>query len=100
MDDTPRPVDDRTLRFLRLLVTVLTATMILGLLVIITLLVIRFSDSRLPLPDRIELPGGVTATAFTRGDGWFAVVTGDDRILIYNAETGTLVQQIAIERGE
>ena len=99
MDDTPQPVDAKTLKFLRLLVTVLTATMILGLLVIIALFVIKFSETRPALPDRITLPAGATAKAFTQGDTWFAVVTDDNRILIYNPSTGTLVQEMKIETG-
>ncbi|MDQ2091981.1 DUF6476 family protein [Marimonas arenosa] len=100
MDDTPQPVDAKTLKFLRLLVTVLTATMILGLLVIIALFVIKFSETRPDLPDRIVLPDGAKATAFTQSDTWFAVVTDDDRILIYNPTTGTLVQEIEVIAGE
>lgn len=102
MDDTPQPVDAKTLKFLRRLVTLLTATMIIGLLVIIALFVIKFSDlrrapaGRLALPDDIVLPAGATARAFTRGDSWFAVVTDDDRILIYDPSSGALVQQVRI----
>ena len=44
------------------------------------------------------MPGGATALAFTRGRDWFAVVTGDDRILIYGAD-GTLRQEVRIEGG-
>lgn len=88
------------LRFLRILVTILTGTMILGLLVIITLLVIRISnDGGVALPDRIELPDGRTATAFTKGNGWYAVVTSDQRILIFD-DAGKLTQEIAVELPE
>jgi hypothetical protein len=100
MQETPQPIDARTLKFLRLLVTVLTATMILGLLVIIALFVIKFSETRPALPDRIELPAGVKATAFTQSNTWYAVVTDDNRILIYNPATGTLVQEIEIVTGQ
>ncbi len=47
------PIEPANLRFLRRLVTVLTATMIGGLLVIIALIVIRFSDRAPDLPDSI-----------------------------------------------
>lgn len=111
MGDTPQPVDAKTLKFLRVLVTVLTATMILGLLVIIGLFVTRFpdlsgkaSDASLPpgldLPATIHLPEGVKPRAFTRGQGWFAVVTDDDRILIYGAKSGQLIQQVDVVSGE
>ncbi len=76
--------------------TVLTATMIGGVLLIIALIVIRFYDHPPPLPETITLPDGATARAFTRGDSWFAVVTTDNRILIYDRVTGSLRQSIAI----
>jgi len=101
MDDSPPPVSPATLKFLARLVTVLTATMIVGVVVIVALLVIRFSgDERrqsLTLPDSIALPDGARAEAVTLGDDWLAVVTGDDRILIYDRASGALRQSIAIE---
>jgi hypothetical protein len=101
MDDSPPPVSPATLKFLARLVTVLTATMIVGVVVIVALLVIRFSgDERrqpLSLPDSIALPEGARAEAVTFGDDWLAVVTGDDRILIYDRASGELRQSIAIE---
>ncbi len=87
------------LRFLRRLVTVLTAVMILGVVILIGLLVIRLNTPRsLPLPAEIALPDGATATAFTRGPDWLAVVTADDRILILDAATGALRQEVQITR--
>ena len=85
------------MKYLRLLVTVLTATMILGLLVIVVLFVIRFSSGGPALPDTIALPDGAEAQAFTQGDDWYAVVTSDDRILIFDRTSGRLRQTIAIE---
>ena len=38
--------------------------------------------------------------AFTQSETWYAVVTEDDRILIYNPVTGALVQDIEITAGE
>lgn len=90
--------DRRNLRFLRVLVTVLTATMILGVLTVVVLLVIRLQGpAALPLPDRIVLPEGAQASAFTQGPGWFAVVTEDSRILIFDGESGALRQEIPVE---
>ncbi|MBT8457614.1 MAG: hypothetical protein HKO95_07460 [Rhodobacteraceae bacterium] len=99
-DDTPLSgPDTRHLRFLKGLVTVLTATMILGVLAIVVLLVIRLQAPAPPaLPASITLPDGATATAFTQGDGWFAVVTADDRILIFDRVGGTLLQTVDIAR--
>jgi hypothetical protein len=100
MTDEPlKPEDAANLRFLRVLVTVLTATMIGGLLVIIALFVIRFSDTGPDLPDRITLPEGARASAYTQGDGWYAVVTQAGEILIYSAATGTLRQRIPVDLG-
>ncbi|WP_257883634.1 DUF6476 family protein [Roseobacter insulae] len=84
------------LRFLRRLVTVLTATMIGGLLLIIALIVTRFNDAPPDLPAEIALPGGAKAISFTQGPGWFAVVTDADEILIYDRITGQLRQSITI----
>jgi len=91
--------DARTLRYLKWLVTVLTATMILGLLSIVVMLVIRLQApaSAPPLPETITLPSGATAAAFTQGPTWYAVVTRDDRILIFDRATGEIRQEIAIE---
>ena len=87
------------LRFLRLLVTVLTATMIAGIAIITFLIWSRYSDRSAPLPEVITLPDGATATAFTQGDGWYAVVTDDQRILIFDRVTGALRQTIAVKGG-
>jgi hypothetical protein len=91
------PPEPPNLRFLRRLVTVLTAVMIAGLLIVVGLLVIRLNPQAPALPDQIALPDGAEARAFTRGTGWFAVVTSDDRILIFDAISGALRQTIAIE---
>lgn len=99
MEDETAPVGgERTLRYLKWLVTALTVTMILGFLTIVALFVMRFTQmNRVELPDAIVLPDGSTATAFTRGEGWFAVVTDADEILIYSRVTGNLRQRIKID---
>ncbi|MWD26178.1 hypothetical protein E0K89_001645 [Aquicoccus sp. SCR17] len=98
MQDQPENgAEPANIRFLRRLVTVLTAVMIAGLLAIFALLVIRFSSAPdLPLPDSIALPDGTEATAFTQGRDWYAVVTADDRILIYDRATGSLRQELQV----
>lgn len=88
--------DARSLRFLKVLVTVLTAIMIFGVLTIITLLVIRLRAPEAPLPAEITLPDGATATAFTQGADWYAIVTEDDQILIYDRRSGALIQEVTI----
>lgn len=92
----PEPAN---LRFLRRLVTVLTAVMIAGLVAIVSLIVIRFTAATkppAPLPAEIALPSGATASAFTQGGDWYAVVTTDDQILIFDRATHELRQTISI----
>lgn len=83
------------------MVTVLTATMILGVLTVIVLLVIRLNapGTTFALPEQITLPDGTRASAFTMGPDWYAVVTDDDQILIYDQVTGTLRQTITLSDG-
>lgn len=98
------PPEPRNLRTLRRLVTLLTATMILGVITIVGLLVIRlaaFSPNPPPtLPAAVVLPVGETARAVTFGIGWIAVVTADaagtERIRILDAGTGAERASLAI----
>lgn len=89
----------KNLRFLRILVTTLTVTMIFGVLAIVALLVIRFTQEpqTIALPDEILLPDGATAYAFTRGPDWYAVVTSENLILIYDAQTNTLMKTLSVK---
>jgi len=99
MDEAPlSQTEAKHLRFLRILVTVLTATMILGFLTIVVLFVIRLAPgpAALILPDEIELPEGARAVAFTQGGDWYAVVTDGDEILIYDRSGQTLRQRIKV----
>lgn len=91
------------LRFLRRLVTTLTAVMIFGLLTIVALLVIRLAQpSPAPtptdfvLPAQISLPEGQTALAVTQGPDWFAIVTDRNEIFIFDGKTGAQRQRIKI----
>ncbi len=101
--DAPDPVNDPalppSLRFLKWLVIVLTLTMIGGVITVVGLLVTRmpqaFSAPAPSLPDSFTLPPGTEAQAVTFGDGWIAVVTDDDRILIFGRD-GRLRQEVAI----
>ena len=97
----PDPDLAGTLRFLKILVAALAATMILGLIAIVALLVIRLpattavGPAPLPaLPPAVRLPAGATASAVTFGKGWVAVVTGAGAILIYDSATGALRQTV------
>lgn len=106
MNEAPGPdTEPPNLRFLRRLVTVLTATMIVGLCIIVALFVIRFRPGVAPppgtaalpgLPASLALPDGARPLAFTQARDWYAVVTEDDRILIYDRASGTLRQTVVI----
>ncbi len=99
MNDTQlTPDEPANLKFLRRLVTILTATMITGVILIIALLVMRLNapTTTVSFPDNIQVPNGVTITAFTKGNGWYALVTKDQQILIFDATSGAIRQSIAI----
>lgn len=93
----PEPQLPPSLRLLKRLVTALTVVMIAGFLVLIAALVMRLNAGGPPLPDTVTLPEDAEAAAFTQGSDWFAIVTTDDRILIYDRLTGRLRQTLAID---
>ena len=85
-------------RYLRVLVTALSATMIVGFIIIVALFVTRLSGAPdVALPDTITLPEGAKAEAFTQGRDWYAVVTEAGDILIYDRLTGQLRQTVRID---
>jgi hypothetical protein len=85
------------LRFLKTLVIVLAISMIAGVIAIVALLVTRLqAGGPLPLPETVALPDGARAQAVTAAADWYAVVTTDNRILIFDRLTGALRQEIAI----
>jgi len=88
------------LRFLRRLVTVLTAVMIGGVVLIIALLVIRLNEKPSVLPESVVLPEGVEAKAVTMGENWYAIVTQNDEIMIFDRLSGALRQRVQIEAGD
>lgn len=107
MDDTPIEETeqaialDGTVKFLKILVTTLTVTTIVGLIVLIGVVVMRVQQMpTVSLPDQITLPDGATATAFTQGADWIGIVTTDNHILIYDLDGTTLRQDIAIQTGD
>ncbi len=88
------------LKWLKWLVIALAGVMIAGFLVLIAAIVIRLDAApALPLPESIALPQGAEAMAFTQGRDWIAVVTTDDRVLIYGRD-GDLRQSMGINRAE
>lgn len=76
---------------------VLLVTMILGVIAVVGLLVTRMPDANaLPLPETIQLPAGAQAQAVTVGPDWFAVVTTEGRILVFDRLSGALRQEVAV----
>ncbi len=73
--------------------------MIVGIAAIVALMAASYIGRTAPLPEQITLPDGARATAYTQGDGWFAVVTDDQRILIFDRASGALRQQIRVDSG-
>lgn len=97
MDPNPPPDPAPGLGALRRLVTVLMVVMILGMIAIVGLMAWRLGVPQEPLlPDAVSLPGGVKALAVTAARDWYAVVTDDGRILIFDAATGRLRQEVAV----
>lgn len=71
-------------------------TMILGVIAVVATLVTRMPDAAPPrLPEKITLPAGEVASAVTMGQGWFAVVTASQDILIFDA-AGKLLQTVSL----
>ncbi|UWQ96627.1 hypothetical protein K3728_05185 [Rhodobacteraceae bacterium M385] len=93
-EDGPLPPN---LRFLRMLVTVLTAVMILGVITIVALLVIRLADNGQPIlvhPEVFEIPEGVNTLGYSVVDG-YTVIVGDDQVIrVFASDTRELVDQL------
>lgn len=71
--------------------TVLTAVMIGGLLLLVGLFVIRFqTPPDLPLPEEIVLPEGATLVSVTYTPDLLLVVTDAQTLLVFDALTGDL----------
>lgn len=90
--------ESNSLKLLRRLVTTLVVVMILGFLTLIIMLVIRLQpeNTNLSVPANISLPNGEKATAFTQGNDWYAIVTENNQILIYDRNSGNLRQTVDI----
>lgn len=87
-----------TVRYLKTLVTAMTVTTILGLLVLVAVVVVRFSQTSPDLtaapalPDQIILPEGNKALAVTIGPDWYLVVTDKEKVLIFDTNSGDLLK--------
>ena len=70
--------------------------MIIGVIVVIVLLVIRLQMPRLDLAQDIALPEGATMLSYTQTQDWYAVVTDQNQILIFDLQSGALRQTIEV----
>ncbi|MDQ2065800.1 DUF6476 family protein [Xinfangfangia sp. CPCC 101601] len=95
-----------SLRLLKLLVIVLMLVMIGGVITIVGLIVTRLPAAKedappaahaglSALPAALQMPQGAQPEAVTFGKGWIAVVTQDDRILVFT-EDGALQQELQL----
>ncbi len=100
MKNTPaEALDASTIKWLKVLVMTLTITLIVGFVVIVGLFVLRFNSlgpQSLTLPETIALPDGSVAQSFTVTSNWYAVVTENDAILIFDRSTGILLNRITV----
>ncbi len=77
--------------------TLLTATMIIGMAAIFVLMAIRLnSPPAPPLPEHITLPDGTTPTAFAQTPQYIAITT-PTQVLIYSPDGAELRQTITLD---
>lgn len=88
------------LRWLKRLVTVLTVTMIGGVLAISALLVIRLNAQSTPVviaPGDFALPEGVGLVGLSVIDGRVIVVGDDAVIRVFDGESRVMIREMEIE---
>ncbi|MEL7098665.1 MAG: DUF6476 family protein [Pseudomonadota bacterium] len=92
------PEDAPQLTFLRRLVTVLTATMILGVLLIVTLLVIRLNTAPAPLtlPEGLTLPDGSVPQAITLTQTRVLIIDSAGTLYIHDRASGERLQTLEL----
>ena len=97
-DDQPPKANfqlPQNLRFLQRLVTLLTVSMIVGILTIAALLAFKLQSKNIDFPQTMTLPDGTKPIAFTQTKDWYSVITDTNEILIYKND-GTLIQSIIV----
>ena len=86
----------RNLRFLQRLVTLLTVSMILGILTIATLLAFKLRSENINFPQTLTLPDGTKPIAFTQTKDLYSIISETNEILIYEND-GTLIKSITVQ---
>ena len=98
-DEQPPNADfqlPRNLRFLQRLVTLLTVSMIVGILTIAALLAFKLRSENINFPQTLTLPDGTKPIAFTQTKDWYSIITEANEILIYKND-GTLIRSITVQ---
>ncbi len=99
-DETPlSEADARTLRFLRSLVLVLTATMIAGMVLLVALFYARLggdapATESLVVPDRFKIPNGSQIAAVTQAKAFWVLVTAEGEVLFYEPTGGAPIRRV------
>ncbi len=75
--------------------TVLTATMIVGVITVVALLVTSLPGGTVRVPPGLDLPDGTVAHAVTQAPGFWIVTTADARVFVFD-DGGTLLREIAL----
>jgi hypothetical protein len=100
MKDAPEDEDGaalpRDLRFLKVLVTVLTVAMIGGVITISALLVIRLNAGGAVVvdPGQFTVPAGVNVLGFSVVDGRTVIVGDDGVIRVYDSDSREILREI------
>ena len=98
-DDQPPKANfqlPQNLRFLQRLVTLLTVSMILGILTIAALLAFKLRSENINFPQTLTLPDGTKPIAFTQTKDWYSIISETNEILIYKND-GTLIKSITVQ---
>jgi len=98
-DDQPPKANiqlPRNLRFLQRLVTLLTVSMIVGILTIAALLAFKLRSENINFTQTLTLPDGTKPIAFTQTKDWYSIITEANEILIYKND-GTLIRSITVQ---
>ena len=101
-DDQPPNADfqlPRNLRFLHRLVTLLTISMIVGILSVAALLAFKLRSENINFPQTLILPDGTKPIAFTQTKDCYSIITEANEILIYKND-GTLIRSITVQNLE
>jgi hypothetical protein len=91
------PPEPANLRFLRRLVTTLTATMILGLIAIFTVLVIRLQTTSTMFPEITALPAGTEVLSVSRTPRELVIIDLSRRIYVLSLDGTTLLQEFELK---